>query len=136
MVYAFDGNLVSWEGMLKNEHVDRADFIIFEAVSAQGIISLMENYLSDNSFLRMHLGEELETFIDEEIAGILGTAGAESENEVIRRMEPLEAKLREEYAIMFLSYKVIGSMYHPSLQNVTIQSQGWVDFKKLWFRNY
>ncbi|MNK27865.1 HTH-type transcriptional regulator SgrR [compost metagenome] len=128
--------LVSWDDMLKSEHVERADFIIFEAVSAQGIISLMENYLSDNSFLRMHLGKDLEAFVDDEMAKVLGSDEAESENEVIQRLEPLETKLRENYAIMFLTYKVIGSMYHPSLQNVTIQSHGWVDFKKLWFQNY
>ncbi|RUT31570.1 hypothetical protein EJP77_09215 [Paenibacillus zeisoli] len=130
--------LVSWDEMLRNEHVDRADFIIFEAVSAQGITSLMENYLSDNSFLRMHLGEEMEAFVDKEVAKVLSSceAACESESEIIRRLEPLETKLRESCAIMFLTYKVIGSMYHPSLQNVTIQSHGWVNFKKLWFRNY
>ncbi|MNR21993.1 hypothetical protein D3C85_1389250 [compost metagenome] len=96
----------------------------------------MENYLSDNSFLRMHLGKDLEAFVDDEMAKVLGSDEAESENEVIQRLEPLETKLRENYAIMFLTYKVIGSMYHPSLQNVTIQSHGWVDFKKLWFQNY
>jgi SgrR family transcriptional regulator len=125
-------NIVSWGDMLKKEKIDQADLILFEAVLSEGPIRQIEYYQSANSFIRSHLSEELSSVIDREIEELLAEPSDEGRR---RKLHDIEKRVKEEYALVFLVYKNVSMMSHPSLQGVKVSPRGWVDFKDVWVQN-
>jgi SgrR family transcriptional regulator len=125
-------HIVSWGDMLQRENTEKADLILFEAVLSEGLIRQIEYYQSYNSFIRSHLDEALSSFVDQNIRGWLAEPGDKSKT---RKLDIIEQKLKEEYALIFLVYKMVSTMSHPSLKGVKVNPRGWVDFKYVWFQN-
>lgn len=127
-----DVHIVSWGEMLKRETMQEADFILFEAVLSEGLIRLLEYYQSPNSFLKMHLNDEMTEFVEQDIQELL-LMGEPAQWEA--RLKDIERKLREVSAVLFLTYKTVSSQSPPSLQNVKLDPSGWVDFQQIWFEH-
>lgn len=125
-------HIVSWDDMLQDTYIAQADFILFEAVSSEGIIRQLEYYTSTSSFLRAHMNKSLRDEADRCVACVQ----AEREKEAQTRMlQHMENRLKEEHAVIFLTYKTVGVTSHPALQGVRVSPRGWVDFKNVWFES-
>ncbi|WP_047152741.1 ABC transporter substrate-binding protein [Aneurinibacillus tyrosinisolvens] len=126
-----DVTIVSWADMLVRENMEKADFTLFEPVLSEGVIRLIECYYSVNSFLRAHVDEGLASFIDESIRQVLAEQNEEARTQ---KLQAIEERLKQEYAMVFLVYKSVSTTFHPSLQGVKVGPGGWVDFKDVWFQ--
>ncbi|GAA4707781.1 ABC transporter substrate-binding protein [Brevibacillus fulvus] len=124
-------HIVPWIEMMRKELVEQADLILFEALLAEGIVRMIEYFQSSFSFIRQHADKSLLAFADHCIAALL----QESEPAIREaKLQILEEKISEEQAFLFLAYKTVDSLSHPSLKNVKLHPRGWVDFQKLWFQ--
>nr|WP_027415452.1 ABC transporter substrate-binding protein [Aneurinibacillus terranovensis] len=124
-------NLVSWRDMLKKENMEKADLILFEALLSEGMIRLIEYYQSSNSFIRSHLDDKLSSFVDRNISELLAEPNDESRQQILQK---IEQELKDQYVMIFLVYKTVSTMSHPSLRGVKVSPSGWVDFKNIWFK--
>jgi SgrR family transcriptional regulator len=123
-------NIVAWSDLLNREILDKADLVLIEAVLSEGIIRMIEYYQSDNSPIRSHLNDSLVTYVDGRIGELLAEDTEEGRE---RKLAMIEQRLREEYALIYLAFKAVYAVSHPSLQGVRVNRRGWVDFKEIWF---
>jgi SgrR family transcriptional regulator len=123
-------HIVSWSDMLRIENIQFADLILFEAVVSEGLIRLLEYYQSSNSFLKMHLSEEMTEDVERQIEELLKQSEPTQRE---HRLQAIEQQLTDANALIFLTYKTVSSKSHPSLQNVKLSPRGWVDFHRIWY---
>lgn len=125
-----DVNIVSWADMLLESYKEKADLILFEAMVSEGIMRNLETYQSPYSFVRTHLSDLLSAKVDEAILTILQEA---SEDDRTAKLSQIEQMLLDEYSIVFLVYKSIRTISPPAMQGVQMSSNGWVNFKDIWY---
>ncbi|MFT9848366.1 hypothetical protein [Aneurinibacillus sp. REN35] len=117
---------------ISEEYIAQADFILFEAVTSEGVIQQIEYYVSYSSFLRAHLDEPLSAHIDQCMSRVQAEADKEKREQMMYEVEQL---IKEKCAIIFLTYKEVGVTSPPSLHGVRVSPRGWVDFKNVWFES-
>ncbi|MCY9666503.1 ABC transporter substrate-binding protein [Paenibacillus alginolyticus] len=120
--------IVDWMDMFLNENINRADLILFETVHNDRIISIFENL--ESPFIRTHISEKLSGILDSGITKLIAQPIKKMQEKVL---SDLEDELKEEYAFIYLVYKSISSSFHPTLRNAKLNSQGWIDFRNVWF---
>lgn len=123
-------NLVTWADMLLDSFKDQADLILFEAMVSEGIMRNLETYQSPFSFVRSHLGEELAATVDHLIENLLAQP---DERARVDQLNHIEQLLLDEFAMVFLVYKSISTLSPPTMQGVQMSSNGWVNFKDIWY---
>lgn len=124
----FEVQIVSWKQLLQTSVMERADMILFELPSAEGIIRIVESFKSH--FIRAHLSEDDASAADEAVAELLAAADERCRSEILKR---IERNLKEKAAFAFLVHKSVSSHAHPSLRGIRINGRGWIDFKTLWY---
>ncbi|MGB8957150.1 MAG: ABC transporter substrate-binding protein [Tumebacillaceae bacterium] len=122
--------LLEWDEIQQPERLREADMILFEAVLSQGVVSLMELYQFEHSFVRVHLDEETRRQSDRVVQACLREP---DEQERMRVLETLEEKLREEQALLFLLHKKIGISFSRMIRGIKVSPYGWMEFKDIWF---
>ncbi|WP_134684166.1 SgrR family transcriptional regulator [Brevibacillus migulae] len=123
-------HIVAWSDLLREDIKEQADLLLFEAVLSEGIIRLVEYYQSANSLIFTQLSESLALFVDEKIQRLLAEPSAAGRE---AQLASIEHKLDETCSLIYLTYKAVNAVSHPSLQGVKVNQRGWVDFKDVWF---
>ncbi|WP_219640679.1 ABC transporter substrate-binding protein [Cohnella sp. CFH 77786] len=126
-----DVRIVPWADMLNRERIQEADLILFEASLSEGTLRQLEYLLARISFIRGTLNDELQKAVDLHIGRMLLEPDPADRH---RQLQLLEACLMEQYSAVYLSYKEVSVLSHPTLQGVKFNPLGWVDFKDIWFR--
>lgn len=121
--------VVSWVELLSDTNMSQADLILFEAEAKRGSMKILEVLQSKRSFLRNHFSSVQSNRIDQTISKLLTNKDVQSR---IEMMERLEGELLAEYAYLPIAYKYVRTTFHPSLQGVTVNSRGWIDFHRIW----
>ncbi|HZG15527.1 MAG TPA: ABC transporter substrate-binding protein [Candidatus Bathyarchaeia archaeon] len=125
-----DVHIVGWSDLLREEIKEKADLLLFEAVLSEGIIRLVEYYQSANSLIFSQLSEAQTAFVEEQIGRLLAESTAAGRE---AQLASIEQELDESYSIIYLTYKAVNAVSHPSLQGVKVNQRGWVEFKDVWF---
>ncbi len=97
------------------------------------VLSILELFLADNSFVRRHLSDELIAEliqIIEKIFRIDLEYGSDGQMEWINELERL---VKKNAAVFFMYRWQQRTFYHPSLRGVSLNSLGWVPFRDVWF---
>jgi SgrR family transcriptional regulator len=123
---------ISWQDMRQLEHIQTADCILFEADFLEGQVQQIELYQYTNSFVRMHLREATRTRVDEKVRVLLQEA---DEMQRDRILLDIEGCLKEDYAVLFLVHKRLGTTFHPSVKGLRLDSRGWIDLRHIWFQS-
>lgn len=121
--------IVSWADLLLDTSMRQADLILFEAEAKRGSMKILEILQSRRSFLRNHLDPVQRNRIDQASSQLLAT---ENVQDRVAIMERLEKDLLAEYAYLPIAYKYMRTTFHPSLQGVSVNSRGWIDFHRIW----
>lgn len=123
--------ILGWQEILKEERIEQADCILFEAVWGEKEMSKLELYQSRFSFLHQHLDGAIMDAIDRKIETIIATSKEEERSTLFSEIESI---LISEQAAAFLVHKSIESTFHPSIKGVKINSRGHVDFRHIWIK--
>jgi MarR-like DNA-binding transcriptional regulator SgrR of sgrS sRNA len=124
-------HLTEWKDLLDPDLIQLADFILFEAVMSEGIIRLLDYFLSPGSFIRAHSSKSLAHFIDSTIQNLLTEPAIAT---TYNKLFQIEDGLKEDYRLIFLNYKTVSTLSHDSLKGVRLNGKGWVDFSTVWFK--
>lgn len=124
--------VVSWEDLLKSSFIREADLILYEVEANHTSLRILEVYQSQASFLRRHMSEQQAKYVDDTIKEALAL-----EKPCIRlsKLKEMEEVLLQQIAFLPLVYKQVHTTFHSSLQGVQVNSRGWIDFHKIWFRH-
>lgn len=123
--------IVEWRDLLLPETIKEADMILYEANLSRPQLPLLEALQSPFSFIRNHMGPELASVVDVKVSQVL----SESTNEKRERiLDSIEQILKHNFALSFLVHMKLETSFHPSLRGVQITTNGWVDFKDLWYQ--
>ncbi|MBL4954806.1 hypothetical protein JK635_21845 [Neobacillus sp. YIM B02564] len=128
---SFHVTILGWNEILKQENINQADCILFEAVWGENELSKLELYQSGFSFLRQHLNQETAEFIDRNMTEIMAASRREDRSILFSE---IESRLIETNALVFLVHKNIESTFHPSIKGVQLNTRGNVDFKTIWIK--
>lgn len=124
---------LSLEELANPEIIIKADMILSgEVLGEQPDISLIEMYMSKNSFITNHLGPVDKMNINQQISNCL-----RYENSDIRMgyLISIQEELKRNFSILFLyhSLQIVG--HHQTLQGISLNAWGKIDYKNVWLRN-
>ncbi|WJH35594.1 ABC transporter substrate-binding protein [Paenibacillus sp. CC-CFT747] len=124
--------VTTWAKLRNAERVRAADAILYEVCMEVEEVTLLEIYLRDGEYVRMHLSPEVRARIGEMGERLVQLPEEEERADMFRKMEEL---LKEEGALLFLLHKELNTSYNRTLRGIQFNSLGWVDFKDLWFQH-
>ncbi|MGO4184818.1 ABC transporter substrate-binding protein [Paenibacillus sp. MCAF9] len=124
---------LSLEELANPEIIMKADMILSgEVLGEQPDISLIEMYMSKNSFITNHLGLVDKMNINQQISNCL-----RYENSDIRMgyLISIQEELKRNFSLLFLyhSLQIVG--HHQTLQGISLNAWGKIDYKNVWLRN-
>lgn len=118
--------------MMEVDNIREADFIHDSAtIDELWEISFLEMLATDNSFVKLHLSQELSPFIQSQIKQLLS---CHSSGERLQVFQLMEARLLTEQAVIPLYRNQLQVVARPELRDVTVNAQGWLEHRLLWFR--
>lgn len=97
------------------------------------VLSIIELFMADNSFVRRHLSDELFEEIKELVNNVYkadSEYGSEGQMVWINQLERL---VKSNAAVFFMHHWHQRTYYHPSLRGVSLNALGWVSFRDVWF---
>ncbi|GAA4853700.1 SgrR family transcriptional regulator [Paenibacillus vulneris] len=97
------------------------------------VLSILELFLAENSFVRRHLSDELFGELKQIIHQLYShesECGSEGHMEWINQLEQL---VKKNAAVYFMYHWRQRTYYHPSLRGVALNALGWVSFRDVWF---
>ncbi|MFD3448879.1 ABC transporter substrate-binding protein [Microbacteriaceae bacterium 4G12] len=95
-------------------------------------LSYLHILLDHNSFMKQHLAYHFQIEMKTALQEIFQTKEYPLR---IQQLQNLEAKLLEEISFLPLYRNYMKVNNHPTVQNVSINAQGWIDFYHIWFKN-
>jgi SgrR family transcriptional regulator len=124
-------HILPWNELLNPSITEKADFILFEVVLSEGIMRLIEAYLSPGGFIKSHLDESLSFEVERKVQQAISHSSITTIEQELMEIENL---IKKQYGVIFLNYKSVSTLSHLSLQQVKVNGKGWVDFSKIWFK--
>jgi SgrR family transcriptional regulator len=116
--------------MVQPERIAEADMIYYQVILEDYDFTVLSICLQSNSFVRAHLGSELLEAVENKILELQREPMKEGQQQ---KMRELEALLKDNRALLFLLQNSFRVSYHSSIKGVTVNSLGWVDFRKVFF---
>ncbi|ASS77094.1 hypothetical protein CIG75_03375 [Tumebacillus algifaecis] len=118
--------------MIQPEQIAAADLILDGATIEDNLeLSYLDLFLSSCSFLAPHLSPELRAYTARTIDNLLSQTSREARLDLLRQ---IESRLLAEHVVLPLYRTWVTVSTHPLVHGVTLNSQGWVDYRNLWFR--
>ncbi len=112
--------------------MEKADILHDSATVEENYsLSFIDMLLSGNSFMNAHFGHEIVSYINKEISAVCQVKTDEERRAIFNNLEDF---LIKEYAFLPLYRNEAQLISHPDLQGIQVNSQGWVDYRKLWFK--
>lgn len=124
-------HIVPWAELIEPSTLAAADMILFEAVLSEGPTRILEYIQSGSKFIRGALSDAVTREIDDATNALLTDPKEQAEQ---RWQAAVERILLDSHSSVFLVTKAVRMIYHPSLQGVSINAKGWVDFERIWFK--
>lgn len=125
-------HILPWKNLLDPAVMEQADLILYELVMSEGIIRLIEAYLSPVGYINAHF-EDMLSF--EVVSNVQTALTHRSVDVIYRELHRIEENIKEQYGVIFLNYKTVSALSHLSLRGVKVNGKGWVDFSKVWFKH-
>lgn len=127
-----DVTVVTLTEMLHSKRMNEAHILLSGRVMVDHTeVSLLEFFLAENSFLRMQMTDLAATAIDSHVAEIYQQ---ENQAKRLKAIKTIEEQLRENESVTFLCQCSHDVYYHASLDGVTLDSTGWVQYQDVWVR--
>lgn len=118
--------------MITAENIAASDLILDGATMEDDTeMSYLDLLLTRSSFLADHLSPEQRRQNDQTIRTLLQKA---TRAERLAMLQEMETKLLEQNAVLPLYRLFITVSTRPDLHGVTLNSQGWVDYRNLWLK--
>ncbi|RLQ95450.1 ABC transporter substrate-binding protein [Falsibacillus albus] len=121
--------IVDLADLQMEETILETDCILYEAVFPFGEVSKFQDFLYENSFLRLHLDQSDLVFIEKKIDQLIIEPDKDIRENLVRE---IEKHMHDQCLVLFLVHKKIAATHHPSLRGVHLKRNGWIDFKELW----
>lgn len=123
---------LSSEELMKVEIINKADIIHDSSTINEPLeISYLDILLSDTSFIKHHLDSNLKNILDDKIIQIYKS---DQETKRIEFLKNIEEEILKHDNVIPLYRSQINLQSHNSIQNVFINTFGWIDFYKVWFK--
>lgn len=118
--------------LFQEETMQDADIILSAETLDDNIeFTMLQQYQTANSVIKNHLGPKLTSLVQEKISLIKREPLREIRLTMVKQLEHM---LREEYFVVFLYHYRQKAIYDPTLQGLSFNSLGWVNFKDLWVK--
>jgi MarR-like DNA-binding transcriptional regulator SgrR of sgrS sRNA len=115
-----------------NELILQADLILDGSTVSENLdLSLLDLYLTENSFIKNHLSRELAEFVQERITLLRKNSSLQARLDI---WQEIEQELLSHHAYLGLYRNQAQLLSHPELQGVALNAQGWSDFRQMWFK--
>jgi SgrR family transcriptional regulator len=112
--------------------MEKADILHDSAtVDENYYLSFIDMLISSNSFMHNHFDRKVLTHIKKEISHVCQVKTDEERRSILHN---LENYLLNELAFLPLYRNEAQLVSHPDLHGISVNSQGWVDYRKLWFK--
>lgn len=112
--------------------IAQADLILSgEVLGQQPDLSLIEMYMSRNSYITNHRNPADKSFIRNQISMCL-----KDENLAIRMgyLANIQAQLKRNFSVLFLHHSLQLVGHHQTLQGISLNAWGKIDYKDVWLR--
>ncbi|MFH5181819.1 ABC transporter substrate-binding protein [Paenibacillus sp. TAB 01] len=110
------------------EAVNRCHLCLYAIVLDDDLIlSVLEVFLAENSFVKRHLNDESLLELEPLIRELY------SSDPSLEKLASLERLIKRHAAVFFLYHWQQKTSYHPSLRGVSLNNLGWVPFRDIWF---
>ncbi|MDD9265776.1 ABC transporter substrate-binding protein [Paenibacillus sp. GCM10023248] len=117
--------------MMKLDTIHEADLIFYHiCLESEYDLHIIQTLKQSNSYVRAHLSQEQQAWIDEEIDRVLTIPNLE---ERIIKLHEIVERLQADKPFLFVLHRSQQTTYHDSIKGVCINDLGWVDFRKIWF---
>ncbi|WP_046655083.1 ABC transporter substrate-binding protein [Paenibacillus larvae] len=117
----------SIEDMLNPSSYIQADMVLYQIV-LDSYLSMMEIFRQSNGYVRSFMDAALLKQVDQILQHLIQE---KDENARLQKMRELQSIVTQEHAILLLLHKSFHVAFHPSVQGVSVNRYGWVDFNKL-----
>ncbi len=118
--------------MIRSERIGEADMCLDGATVIDHLeLSYLDLLRTPSFFIYPHLSKQLRQLTAETISALLQIASGEERR---RRLQALESELLEQKVILPLYRNRITISTPRFLHGVSLNSQGWVDYRQLWFK--
>jgi MarR-like DNA-binding transcriptional regulator SgrR of sgrS sRNA len=111
--------------------MEEADGYIFRLITEEEVVTPFENYRSDLSFIRAHMGDDIRHSCDRLLASVLKEPSAEARLGLIKMTERM---LSENRSLLFLLHHKQVTTLHPAVRGLRYNPLGGIDFKDIWFQ--
>lgn len=118
---------------LANPSVIAESDMIFagEVLGEQPDITLMEMYTLNNGYIRNHRSDQEKVWIDSHISHCLRIEDADARLDFLHE---IEEQLKRDYRLLFIYHTVQVAGHHASLNGITLNAWGKIDYKDVWVR--
>jgi MarR-like DNA-binding transcriptional regulator SgrR of sgrS sRNA len=124
--------LLSSEALLDTEIIDEADIIHDSCTINESLeISYLDMLLSDTSFIKHHLDPDLKNELDTKVTELYRN---DQETKRIELLKNIERALIQHNNVIPLYRSQLNLQSHNIIQNVFINTFGWIDFYHIWFK--
>lgn len=128
-----DVSVLPIQDLVRPERMAECDLLLSGMVCDNDVeLSLINLYQADNSFIRNHLDDARVQEIDTLLQRLHREPSPHVRRELLNEAEQV---VKRDHHTIFLYHAYQGFVYHPSLQGVTMNSHGWVDFQDLWYQD-
>lgn len=115
------------------ERMEEVDLIFVGLVGEEDEeLSLYDTYMTEGNYFRNPLGAFWQKRVDERMEALLRLPSREARLQAFRGMETW---LAEEGVVHFLCHTYQTNHFHPNLLGAQMGAQGYVDFRKLWWKS-
>jgi MarR-like DNA-binding transcriptional regulator SgrR of sgrS sRNA len=120
---------------LTDESIIAQSDMIFaaEVLGEQPDITLMEMYMIGNGYIRNHRSDQEKAWIDGYISRCLMEEDAAARMVIL---DEIQEQLKRDYRLLFLYHTVQVAGHHASLNGITLNAWGKIDYKDVWVRRH
>ncbi|NIK75509.1 MarR-like DNA-binding transcriptional regulator SgrR of sgrS sRNA [Paenibacillus castaneae] len=120
------------EQLSRIENRMEADMILAgEVLGEQPDITLIEMYRDSNGYIRNHLSADQKKALDERISYCLRIADASNRMAILTEVQE---QLKSSYSLLFLHHNLQVVGHHRSLDGITMNAWGKINYKNVWVR--
>jgi SgrR family transcriptional regulator len=120
------------QDLLQKELIQQADFILDGTTVSEDIeLSLLDLFLTENSFIKNHLDHERNDYVQSHITHLRQRSSLQTRLGI---WCDIEQHLLETSAFLGLYRNEARLRAHPELQGIELNVQGWIDYRQLWFK--